>query len=69
VVSEWYTGPVTPKIAVYRPVYREKVNPEPNEERYFFFPVTTPGRSSQDQSQINTGTAMRIKGEAPVGPA
>jgi hypothetical protein len=34
VVSEWYTGwfsyrtgPVTPKIAVYRPVYREKVNP------------------------------------------
>jgi hypothetical protein len=34
VVSKWYTGrfsyrtgPVTPKIAVYRPVYREKVNP------------------------------------------
>jgi hypothetical protein len=32
-VSEWYTdrfsyrtGPVTPKIAVYRPVYREMVN-------------------------------------------
>jgi hypothetical protein len=33
-VGEWYTdrfsyraGPVTPKIAVYRPVYHEMVNP------------------------------------------
>jgi hypothetical protein len=43
VVSEWYTGrfsyqtgPVTPKIAVYRPVYREKVNPA-NKSKHILF--------------------------------